>query len=388
MPVAVALGVPALSLVVLAPTAGAAPTEPTSYGGQTDTSIARLIAVDAVSPTDAWAVGEVELDGHQATLVEHWDGTAWQQVASPSPGAMFGSSLTGVTAVSADDVWAVGSYGAVSTGLRTLILHWNGTIWSKVPSPSPSATGDNVLSSLGAVAADDVWAVGWHTSSELDAVTMALHWDGAEWSEALSPNPSHRVSNMLSGVTGVSEQDVWAVGTFAPTAKKTSTLVARWNGKRWSRPLSPNPGTLTNELLSVSARAAKDVWAVGDYSSSAGEPVSLLMHWNGRRWARVPGPDLGGATSVLTGVSAEANQDAWAVGYVESDGVRQTLILHWDGVAWAQVTSPNPGLSSNTLHGVDASGPDSVWAVGSAFTTANEANRLITSWDGLEWHTY
>jgi len=39
--------------------------------------------------------------------------------------------LTGAAAVSPTDAWAVGSYGT----FKTLILHWDGTAWAKVPSP-------------------------------------------------------------------------------------------------------------------------------------------------------------------------------------------------------------------------------------------------------------
>jgi hypothetical protein len=40
--------------------------------------------------------------------------------------------LEGVSAVSATDVWAVGySDNSFNGEARTLILHWNGTAWSK-----------------------------------------------------------------------------------------------------------------------------------------------------------------------------------------------------------------------------------------------------------------
>jgi hypothetical protein len=45
--------------------------------------------------------------------------------------------LTGVTALSATDAWAVGYY--VKGAYRTLILHWAGTAWTKVPNPNASA---------------------------------------------------------------------------------------------------------------------------------------------------------------------------------------------------------------------------------------------------------
>jgi hypothetical protein len=46
----------------------------------------------------------------------------------------------------------------------TLILHWNGTAWSKVPSPSPGPKG-NFLTSVSAVSPTDAWAVGYSRNS-------------------------------------------------------------------------------------------------------------------------------------------------------------------------------------------------------------------------------
>jgi len=41
------------------------------------------------------------------------------------------NALTSVSADSANDAWAAGSYINDTTGVRdTLILHWNGTAWS------------------------------------------------------------------------------------------------------------------------------------------------------------------------------------------------------------------------------------------------------------------
>src|SRR4051794_37394997 len=105
----------------------------TAWGEQT--SISRLLAVDAVTASDAWAVGETQTDGVASTLIEHFDGATWKAVSSPDPGGLLGSTLTGVSAVSTNDVWAVGSYGALLKGPRALALHWNGSTWTQVTMP-------------------------------------------------------------------------------------------------------------------------------------------------------------------------------------------------------------------------------------------------------------
>jgi hypothetical protein len=67
----------------------------------------------------------------------HWNGTACKQVASPSPGASGTRNvLQGVAAVSSSDAWAVGYYQHVAPGSAyTLMERWNGTDWQQVASP-------------------------------------------------------------------------------------------------------------------------------------------------------------------------------------------------------------------------------------------------------------
>jgi hypothetical protein len=84
------------------------------------------------SPTDVWAVGDQGVtDSSSSTLIEHWNGTAWSIVPSPSPGS--DSDLTGVTTSNAaNDVWAVGYYDPTGTAQgQTLTLNWNGTTWTR-----------------------------------------------------------------------------------------------------------------------------------------------------------------------------------------------------------------------------------------------------------------
>src|ERR1044071_428706 len=60
----------------------------------------------------------------------------WELVPSPSvPGV--GQGLWAVTAISAADAWAVGDvYNQALGDQQTLTQHWNGTRWQTVPSPS------------------------------------------------------------------------------------------------------------------------------------------------------------------------------------------------------------------------------------------------------------
>jgi photosystem II stability/assembly factor-like uncharacterized protein len=123
--------------------------------------------------TDAWAVGKGR---NGAALAEHWNGNAWSVVPVPAPAGSASSQLSGIAALSPSDIWAVGSVATVAGTTvqgRTLVEHWNGTAWSIVT--SRNATNSNLLTGVAAVAANDVWAVG---SSNVTAHTLALRETG------------------------------------------------------------------------------------------------------------------------------------------------------------------------------------------------------------------
>lgn len=66
--------------------------------------------------------------------------------------------LNGVTAISANNIWAVGYNNNMQ---QTLIEHWNGTKWNIVSSPNPGSGG--ALLNAGRVpGTSHVWAVGYY----------------------------------------------------------------------------------------------------------------------------------------------------------------------------------------------------------------------------------
>ena len=378
-----------------APTVGRAPAALTPNPGS---KFNELFGVSAVSATDAWAVGDfINSTGGPRTLVLHWNGTAWSQVPSPSPGPG-GSVLRGVSAVSATDAWAVGfSLGSTANSQGTLILHWNGRAWSQVPNPNPSSP-NNQLSGVSAISATDVWAVGSRGSnSPARTDTLVLHWNGTAWSRVKSPNPSSNPivpSNELTGVTAVSGTDAWAVGDYG-TSTGQDTLALHWNGTAWSQVKTPNPSGMgtPDVLLGVGAVSASDAWAVGEYvNNTTNLRATLALHWNGTAWSQAasPSPGTGGKTfNLLHAVSTTSGANAWAAGdYLSNSGSTLTLILHWDGTAWSKVASPNPsgGLGAdNELHGVSAVSGTDAWAVGDVINTNGVLDTLVLHWNGTAW---
>ena len=160
-----------------------------------------LWGVLALSNTDAWAVGSNGGSG----IAEHWDGTRWTWIPSPQPGN-YANDLNGVAALSSSDVWAVGSHqnykGMYQEPQKTLVEHWDGASWSVIASPNPGMFY-NSLSAVTALAPNDIWAVGAQGTVQGHSKTLIEHWDGAHWSVVHSPNIGTS-ANGLSAVTAFS----------------------------------------------------------------------------------------------------------------------------------------------------------------------------------------
>ncbi len=219
-----------------------------------------LWGVSADSATDVWAVG----GSNGSAITEHWDGKRWSYVLSPQPGD-YVNFLGGVAALSPDNTWAVGFHqnykGLYERPEKTLIEHWDGSRWKVVTSPSPGSFY-NSLSAVTAVSPTNIWAVGSQGSLQGTSTTLIEHWDGTSWSVVPSPNVG-TYGNGLEAVTALSSSDVWTVGEYANTNYGGYTLIERWDGTQWSVVPSPNVGNFENGLRSVAGAAPSDIWAVG-----------------------------------------------------------------------------------------------------------------------------
>jgi hypothetical protein len=180
-----------------------------------------------------------------------------------------------VHVISSGNAWAVGSFfnGAAS---QTLIVHWNGRSWRRVPSPNPAGAGnDNELVAVSGTSAASSWAVGDYFDGSARQ-TLVEHWNGTRWSRVKSPNPGGSAQfNFLNGVVAISSSDVWAVGLHG-TDPNTQTLVLSWNGSSWVRVPSPDPAA-GNEFSAVAGTSAANVWMVGD-TSNGGIFQTLAIH--------------------------------------------------------------------------------------------------------------
>ncbi len=293
-----------------------------------------LTSISATSYHDVWAVGRLT----NRTLILHGNGSRFARVPSPNPApAGWVSSLSGVAAISASDAWAVGAYNEPGNPGLTFIEHWNGRTWQQVPAPSPL---DSQLIAVTAVSVNDVWAVGSYTyprNPGYGVEPLIVHWDGTSWQQVPSPTfPPYVQYGVLESVSAAAANDVWAVGTFSGPQQ---TLTEHWNGSSWTRVPSPNPGTSpihrTGFLSGVAAISSRNAWAVGEYSQIGhiNRWLTLIMHWNGSSWRQVktPNPGRSARANRLNAISASSARNIWAVGESTPNprGPGEFLAMHY-----------------------------------------------------------
>lgn len=301
----------AWSIVPVAPPAGAT----NSY----------LVALSAVSSNDMWAAGYYFIPGSgMLTLTLHWDGSTWSQVPSVSVSG-YNSYLNSLDAVARNDVWAVG-YADFGPGpTRTLVIHWDGSRWTEVADAGP--TSDASLYGVTATGPNDVWAVGNYYGPDGSGYeTFIEHWNGTTWS--VIPSPNVGPNNYLNAVSASGPKNAWAVGKREPSTNSSLPIMLHWDGTAWSVVSIPYIGSDPGALESVQAVGPYDVYAAGYYWSPSNHKYQpYILHWDGSTWAMAGTEQPGYRYNFIYGVAALPGGDTWIVGnYYSVNMTVHTLI--------------------------------------------------------------
>jgi hypothetical protein len=246
------------------------------------------------------AVGGYDANGHRAALSERWNGSTWSILATPSPAGNV--ELRGVSCPAVGDCTAVG-FADTSTGTDTevqpLVLHFNGTTWTRVTAPVIPHPGGR-LDGVSCAASTMCQAVGSASNKGL-----IERWNGHAWSVLDSPPASY------AAVSCPTTSRCLAVGGAAVPA------AAKMNGSTWtsSRPITPS-GSGSTVLSGVSCDSTTSCTAVGQSASNTGFAWrTLIEHWNGASWSILSSLNrLGAPGNGLSGVSCTSATNCWSVG--------------------------------------------------------------------------
>jgi len=154
----------------------------------------------------------------------------------------------------------------------------------------------------------------------------------------------------------------------APSVRSAALTASPWRVPGLpARPAIEVGGS--SELDGVFCLTGASCWAVGFYGHDSAE-LALTVHWNGKKWSRVPAPSPGGtghdAETQLSGVRCTSSANCWAVGTDNKHGAVLSLALHWNGKKWFRVATPEPGGTLkndlNELYDVACVTADDCWA--------------------------
>jgi hypothetical protein len=379
----------------------------------------RLNAVSCSSPGACTAVGVFDNLPGTGTLVERWNGTSWSIQASANPAGALTSVLFGVSCPAATFCVAVGNYQNRAGRHAIMAEAWNGSSWSVMSAPPPAGARRSFLNGVSCTSATACTAVGSYQTRSGKHVTLAERWNGTTWSRQPTPNPATPPRSALAAVSCTSASACTAVGSSAVDNFRSNsvTLAERWNGTIWSIQSTPN-GPFGGFLTGVSCRSAAACIAVGGDNNSS----PLVEAWNGTSWSIPPTPDTGGAqlnsvscaspsactavgsgafaerwngtawsiqpipdihdNAALTGVSCATTSACTAVGF----DLEATLGEAWDGTSWSAVPTVTPPslFGTHRLTSVSCTSPSACMAVGVA-PRGLATRTLAERWDGTRW---
>ncbi|HEX3471738.1 MAG TPA: hypothetical protein VHT28_11190 [Silvibacterium sp.] len=336
-----------------------------------------LFDISGASENNIWAVGSFAT----GALAIHFDGTRWTAIPMALPNL---ADMRGVSALSATDVWAVGSEFDSNTQHNTSVIqHFDGKRWNLVTSPQ-FPTGSQLFA-VKALAVNDVFAVGETDSDSFPQAPEPLieHFDGIKWSIVLTPEPTNGMTASLHMITGTSHTDLWVLGA----TNSGPGLLLHFDGDEFSNVTIPFP---KNTFLGgITAIAANDVWAVATNVQGV-KDIPITAHWNGKAWKVVLTPSLT-TSATLGSVAAVSSTSVWAAACVSCGADiphgQKTLIEHWDGKSWTAFATPLVGSPRNGIG--PANVPISILAFpsGNVYVAGFWANGLANTTHTLVYHT-
>ena len=312
----------------------------------------------------------------------------WVVQPSPNPSTGQQVQLYGISCTSSTFCVAVGSQNTQVNGagtFQTLIEVWTGGTWTVATSPNEGTASG--LQSVACLNSADCVAVGYSYTSAVSGQTLIEQWDGTQWSIVPSPN------------SGTNENILWGVSCFASTTSSVCQAVGYayngtfWQtlalsstaGGPWTLETTPDKGTSTNGLISVSCSSIQDCDAAGLYYNRHGTQRTLVESWNGSTWSASSSPNVSSDSDFLQGISCPTTTSCVAVGNSVDGTTSYNLVERWNGSAWTISTSPTPSRDDEVASSVSCARPTKCAEVGYYVTSSTAIETLVESWNGASW---
>lgn len=341
--------------------------------------------ISCPAPNECMAVGLYDTGNSTTSLAQWWNGASWRHLSTPfPPGRPVNPQLQSVSCISAAACVAVGGYNGNQGELKVFAEAWNGKDWVEHSMPLPARSTYAVSTSVSCSSFSGCVAVGsYEPSNTSGIIALAEVWNGRSWAMTRSP------TFMGGAISFQSVSCKLASFCMAVGSSGGQVVAASWNGRTWTVLSVPHPQTAySSTLWSVSCTSAATCSAVGWYGVGMFSSVthSVVVSWNGQRWAIVGSPDAPRAPhTVLYSVSCASLTACMAVGYYSPNGGGTfALVEAWNGKEWS--IRPAPPLATR-LADVDCPSAASCVATAESIPSATSFFNasVIARWDGATW---
>ncbi|HET7511074.1 MAG TPA: fibronectin type III domain-containing protein [Solirubrobacterales bacterium] len=297
--------------------------------------------VSCFSATECTAVG-IKEEGATA-FAQRWNGTEWKSQTPAKPTEAVKTAFTGVSCPSSSACFAVGRYTKAAGKWLTLIEAWNGSEWKVQTSPTNAEATQSFLEDISCTSESECTAIGWYQNAGEASKTLALRWDGKEWSTQEIENPASN-SIKLTSVSCASSTFCMATGYYYYESKFVYTpLSERWDGTSWTIKEAKPVKEKMNWLYGVSCTSSSACTAVGaeEVNATSHETKAMARVWSGSEWSTQTMPEPNAAS--LADVSCTSSTECTAVGESATP-----VELRRVKSAWTLFTMPLPS-GGNTV---------------------------------------
>ena len=305
----------------------------------------QITAVVATGKTTGWAFAGSDFSAAPAAY--QYSGASWRKVAFPGNKD---EQVVTAGATSPSNVWAF----TQGFGTASRVLRYNGRSWSVV------RTFSNQIQDATVLASNDVWVYGEEGISGVQAALGVWHYNGSSW---------RQVSKSIQGGSALSATNVWAFNGVS---------VEHWNGAKWTatsvKSLLPakNPEGLNNPgVAGILALSNSNVFALGSGGTEDEGGPLVVLHYNGKKWAKVAQGQFGAGPSAE--FSSDGNGGLWLPMFGPEGG--SGYLVHYANGKLIKATLPvaQPKITVSAIARV----PGSVDQIAGGFTHA--ANNLGAS---------
>jgi hypothetical protein len=186
------------------------------YNGKTWTHVSQTIqGGSALSDKNVW--------GFSGTNVEHWNGARWTAASvrsllpAKNPNGLNFPAVVGILALSAKNVYAFGNGGAQDEGGPLVVLHYNGSTWSK------AAAGQFGYGPASQLSSDAVGGLWLPMEGSVGGTSYLLHYANGKLAKAMLPVSAPQIT--IGAVTRIPGTGQLLAGGYTHAAGDRGTNV-------------------------------------------------------------------------------------------------------------------------------------------------------------------